>query len=83
MPAVVTYGKSEKTAILTQNFRRKLFEMSSADEVSGVNALYRAHVMTCSAAGTLLVIDGGEVIFNLDGSLGAGFLALSAADTAV
>ena len=83
VPAVVTYGKSEKTAILTQNFRRKSLEMSAADKIAGMYTFHRAHVMASSAAGTLLVIDGGKVVFNLNCSLGAGFFAFSATDTAV
>ena len=83
VPAVVTYGKSEKTAILTQNYRRKLFKVGAADEVSGVNALNGAHIVTGSAAGALLVINGCKIVFNLDRSLGAGFFTLAASYTAV
>ena len=57
--------------------------MSSADEVSRMNALNRAHIVTSSATRTLLVVDRGKVILNLDCSLGAGLLALAASDTAV
>ena len=57
--------------------------MSSADKIAAVNALNRAHVVTSSATSTLLVVDCGKVILNLDCSLGAGLLALAASDTAV
>ena len=45
--------------------------------------LNRAYIMTYSAAGTLFVIYGGEVVFYLYGSTGAGLFALAAGDTAV
>ena len=57
--------------------------MSAADEVADVYTFNRTHLVTGSAAGTLVVINGGQVIFNLDCALGTGFLTLSAGDTAV
>jgi hypothetical protein len=81
--AVVTYGKSEKTAILTQNFRRKLFKVSTADEITCVNTFNRTYVVANAAAGTLFVVNCCKVIFNLDSSRRTGFLALSASNTTV
>ena len=57
--------------------------MSSADKIAGVNTFHGTHVVTSSATSTLLVVDCGKVILNLDCSLGAGLLALAASDTAV
>ena len=85
--AVYTYGKPRGSARgeagLARKHRRKSLEMSAADKVSCVNALNRTYLMTGSAARALLIVDGGEVVFNLDRSLGAGFFTLSAGDTAV
>ena len=57
--------------------------MSAADKVANVNTLHRTHIMTSSATRTLLVIDGSEIIYYLDCSLGTGLLALAAGYTAV
>ena len=57
--------------------------MSAADKVADVYTLNRTHLVTSSAAGTLFVINGSKIIFNLDCTLGTGLLTLSAGDTAV
>ena len=57
--------------------------MGAADEVTEVNTLHRTHVVTGSAAGTLIVINGSEIVYYLDCSLGTGLLTLAAGYTAV
>ena len=46
-------------------------------------AMNGADLGTLSAAGALVVVDGREVIDDLDCAVGAGLLALAAGDTAV
>ena len=77
-PAVVTYGKAGKA-----QYFAKLLEMGAADKVAEVNTFHSAYVVTGSAAGTLVVIDGSKVVFNLNCTLGAALFTLSASDTAV
>jgi len=57
--------------------------VSAADKVAEVNTFHRAYVVTGSAAGTLVVIDGSKVVFNLYCTLRAALFTLSASDTAV
>jgi len=57
--------------------------VGAADEVAEVNTLHRTHVVTISAAGTLLVINGREIVYYLDCSLGTGLLTLAAGYTTV
>ena len=61
----------------------KLFKMSTTNEVAEMNTLNRTYVMTRSTTGTLLVIDGGKIVFNLDCALGAGLFTLAAGNTTV
>lgn len=57
--------------------------MSTADKIAEVNTLHRTHVVTISAAGTLLVINSREIVYYLDCSLGTGLLTLAAGYTTV
>ena len=57
--------------------------MCAADEVALVNTMYGASLDTFTATGALIIIDGREVIYNLDSAVGTGLLALTAGDTAV
>ena len=57
--------------------------MRAADEIAEVNTFHRTHVVTGSAAGTLLVINGREIVYYLDCSLGTGLLTLAAGYTTV
>ena len=61
----------------------KLFKVSAADEVAEMYTLNRTYIVTLSTACALAVIDGGKVVFYLDGTLGTVLLTLHAADTAV
>ena len=60
-----------------------LSKVSTADEVTLVDAMYGTSLGTCAAAGTEIVIDGCEVVLYGDSTLGTGLLALHTADTAV
>ena len=77
-PAVVTYGKAEKAKQFA-----KLFKMCAADKVSEVNTFNRTNLVTLSATGTLAVIYGSKVVFNLYCAFGTVLLALHTTDTAV
>ena len=57
--------------------------MRSADEVTLVEASYGTNSRALSATGAEGVIDGCKIVLYLDGSVGAGLLALHASDTAV
>ena len=57
--------------------------MCSADEVALVDALNGANGGTGATTGALLIIDGCEVVYHGDCAVGAGFLTLLTADTAV
>ena len=56
--------------------------MRSANEVVFIYTMNRASILTSATAGTLAVIDGSKVVYNLDSTLGAYLFALSASDTA-
>ena len=43
--------------------------------------LHRTYVMTNTATGTLVVINDGKIIFNLDSTVRAGLFTLATADT--
>ena len=57
--------------------------MCAADEVTLVDTVNWANGHAGAAAGALVVVNGCEIIYNLDGSLGAALFALTAGDTAV
>ena len=57
--------------------------MGAADKIPRMYTFNGANLVTCAATGTLLVVDGGKVVFHLDGSFGAGFFTFSASDAAV
>ena len=57
--------------------------MRSANKITKVNTLHRAYVMAISASGTLLIINGSEVIYYLNSSFRTVLFALHTADTAV
>ena len=57
--------------------------MRTADEVALVYAMNGANGCTLAAAGTLRVIDGCEIVDNVDGIVGAILLTLAASNTAV
>lgn len=57
--------------------------MCAADEVALVDAMYGTSLDTLTATGALIVVDGREVIYDLDSAVGTGLLALTAGDTAV
>ena len=57
--------------------------MSAADKVSGMYTFHGAHVMTSTPTRALLIINGSKVVFNLNCSLGTGFLTFAAGYTAV
>ena len=57
--------------------------MCAADEVALVDTMNGANLGTLAAAGTLVVVDNGKVVNNLDSIVRAGLLALAAGDTAV
>ena len=67
---------------LTTRFA-KLFKVSATNEVAEMYTLNGTYIVTVSTTGTLLVIDGGKVVFYLDCSLGTGFFTLAASDTTV
>ena len=56
--------------------------MSATNEVFEVNTLLGAYFLTSAAAGTLGIIDGGEIVLNLDRSVRTGLLTLHTTDTA-
>ena len=58
-------------------------EVRAADEVTLVDAVYRANGCTLTAAGTEVVIYGREVVDNLDSATRTSLLTLHTADTAV
>ena len=58
-------------------------EVRAADEVTLVDAVYRANGCTLTAAGAEVVIYGREVVDNLDSAIRTSFLTLHTADTAV
>ena len=57
--------------------------MSTANEATLVNTVYRADSHTLAAAGAERVIDGGEVILNGNSAVRTGLLTLHTTDTAV
>ena len=57
--------------------------MRSAAEVALVNAMNGAYVCALSAAGTFGVIDLGEIVYNVNGVVRTGLLALAAGNTAI
>ena len=57
--------------------------MCAADEVALVDTMNGADSGTLTAAGTLVVVDNGKVVNNLDSTVGTGLLALAAGNTAV
>ena len=57
--------------------------MSAADKVAEVNAFNRANVVTLSATGAFLVINGGKIVLHLDSTVRTGLLTLAAAYTAI
>ena len=57
--------------------------MCATDEVTFVDAVYRADLYTRTATGTLGVIDGGKIIDNGDSTVRTGFLTLHTTDTAI
>ena len=57
--------------------------MCAADEVALVDTMNGANLGAFAAAGTLVVVDNGKVVNDLDSTVGAGLLALAAGDTAV
>lgn len=57
--------------------------MSAANEITKVNTFYGANLVTLTATGTFTVINGGEIILDLNSSLGTVLLTLHTADTAV
>ena len=58
-------------------------EMSAADEVTLVDTVNGANSCALAATGTERVVDGREVVYNLDSAVRTGLLALHTADTAV
>ena len=61
----------------------KLSKVGSANEVFEVNTMHGTNLVTSSTTCTLRVIDNGEIILNLDRSLGTGLLTLHTTDTTV
>ena len=57
--------------------------MCSADEVTLVDAVHGTNRYALATAGAEAVIDGSEVVNNLDSAVGTGLLTLHTADTAV
>ena len=57
--------------------------MRTANEVIFVNAVNRADLNACLAAGAKRVINGCQVVFNLNSTVRASLLALHTANTAV
>ena len=57
--------------------------MCATDEVTEMNTFNGANVVTRATSRTLRIINYGEIILNLDCSLGTGLLTLHTADTAV
>ena len=57
--------------------------MRSADEVTLVDAMHGTNCRTLTASGAEGVVDGSEVIDNLDSTVRTGLLTLHTADTAV
>ena len=57
--------------------------MRAADEVTLVDAVYRASSRTLTTAGAEGVIDGREVVDNLDSAIRTSLLTLHTADTTV
>ena len=57
--------------------------MCAADEVALVDTMNGAGLGTLAAAGTLVIIDNGEVVNNLDRAVWTGLLTLAAGNTAV
>ena len=58
-------------------------EVRSADEVALVDAMYGTNCRTLTASSTERVVDGSEVVNNLDSAALTGLLTLHTADTAV
>ena len=58
-------------------------EVCSADEVALVNALYRAGSGAGATAGTLRVVNLGEIVYYVNSVVRAGLLTLAAGNTAV
>ena len=61
----------------------KLLKVGTADKALDVNTLHRASLVTCATTGTLGVVDGCKVVFNLNCALGTNLLALHTTDTTV
>ena len=57
--------------------------MRSANEVTFVDTMYRTYSHALSAACAERVIYSGEVVYNLDCTVGTDLFALHTADTAV
>ena len=57
--------------------------MSAADEITQMNTLHRTYLVTLAAAGALGVVYGGEVVFNLDCTLGTILLTFHTTYTSV
>ena len=57
--------------------------MRAADKVAEVDAVHGARLRAFAAACAERIVDSGEVVFNLDSTVGTSFLALHTADTAV
>ena len=63
--------------------RKKSLKVGAADEVAEMNTLHRAHIVAYATTRTLIIINYGKIILNLDSAVRTGLLALAAADTAV
>ena len=57
--------------------------MSATDEVTEMNTFNGANVVTRATSRTLRIVNYGEIILNLDCSLGTGLLALHTADAGI
>ena len=57
--------------------------MRAADKVAEVDAVHWARLRAFAAACAERIVDSGEVVFNLDSTVGTSFLAFHTADTAV